>query len=268
MIPAAFEYATASTVDEAVSHLQRFGEDAKLIAGGQSLLPLMRIRLSQPSALVDISRMGGVGDILRDDGHLVVGAGVRHAELERSPVVRESLPLLAKIAHEVGDNQIRNLGTMGGVVAHGDAAGDYCALALALDAEIVTSRRTHPASSFFVDLFTTALQPDEVVTAVRFPVATGPHAYQKFRRRLYDWAIAGVMVQKVDGGWRVGYVNLGPTARRGTGVEQALAQGASAREAAEHTGESIEPRDDVRGGSAYKRHLATVLTRRALESAA
>ena len=268
MIPAAFDYATATTVDEAVAHLQRFGEDAKLIAGGQSLVPLMRLRLSQPSALVDISRMGGVGDIRRDDGHLVVGAGVRHAELERSAVVRESLPLLGTIAHEVGDNQIRNLGTVGGVVAHGDAAGDYCALALALDAEIMTSRRTHPASSFFVDLFTTALEPDEVVTAVRFPVATGPHAYMKFRRRLYDWALAGVMVQRMDTGWRVGYVNLAFTARRGTGVEQALAQGASPREAAQRTGEAIDPRDDVRGSAAYKRHLATVLTRRALESAA
>ena len=268
MIPAAFEYATASTVDEAVAQLQRYGDDAKLIAGGQSLVPLMRLRLSQPSALVDISRMGGVGDVRRDDGHLVVGAGVRHAELEASPVVRESLPLLADIAHEVGDNQVRNLGTMGGVVAHGDAAGDYCALALALDAEVVTSKRSHPAASFFTGLFSTALEPDEVVTAVRFPVATGPHAYLKFRRRLYDWAIAGVMVQKVDSQWRVGYVNLASTARRGSGVEQALAQGASAREAAERTGESIEPRGDVRGNAAYKRHLATVLTRRALERAA
>jgi aerobic carbon-monoxide dehydrogenase medium subunit len=268
VIPAAFEYATAATVDEAVAHLQRYGEDAKLIAGGQSLVPLMRLRLAQPSALVDISRMSGVDGITRDDGHLVVGAGVRHAQLESSPEVRTSLPLLAAVAHEVGDNQIRNLGTMGGVVAHGDAAGDYCALALALDAEIVTTRRRHQASAFFVDLFTTALEPDEVVTSVRFPVATGPHAYLKFRRRLFDWALAGVMVQKLDAGWRVGYVNLAFTARRGSGVEEALAQGASAEEAAAHAGESIEPRDDVRGTAAYKRHLATVLTRRALEQAA
>jgi carbon-monoxide dehydrogenase medium subunit len=268
MIPAAFEYAMASTVDEAVAHLQHYGEDAKLLAGGQSLVPLMRLRLAQPTALIDITRMSGVGDIARDNGHLVIGAGVRHVQLERDPAVRAALPLLADIAHEVGDNQVRNLGTMGGVVAHGDAAGDYCALALALDADIVTTKRTHPASSFFVDLFTTALEPDEVVTAVRFPVSSGPHAYLKFRRRLFDWALAGVMVQKLDSGWRVGYVNLGATARRGTGVEQALAQGASPVEAAKHTSESIEPRDDVRGNAEYKRHLATVLTRRALESAA
>ncbi|HEY6379521.1 MAG TPA: xanthine dehydrogenase family protein subunit M [Candidatus Dormibacteraeota bacterium] len=268
MIPAPFDYVTAATVDEAVGHLQRFGDDAKLIAGGQSLVPLMRLRLAQPSALVDISRMRGADAITREDGHLSVGAGVHHADIERSPAVRDALPLLAAVAHEVGDNQVRNLGTMGGVIAHGDAAGDYCALALMLDAEIVTSKRRHAASGFFKDVFTTALEPDEVVTAVRFPVATGAHAYQKFRRRLFDWAIAGVMVQRTEAGWRVGYVNLGPTAVRGAGVEQALAQGAAPAEAARRATQGLEPRDDVRATAAYKRHLATVLTQRALESAA
>jgi carbon-monoxide dehydrogenase medium subunit len=267
MIPAAFEYATATTVDEAVGHLHHYGEDAKLLAGGQSLVPLMRLRLAQPSALVDISRMQGVGSINRDDGHITVGAGVRHADIERDSTVRDGLPLLAEVAHEVGDAQVRNLGTMGGVIAHGDAAGDYCTLALMLDAEIITSKRTHPASAFFRDVFTTALEPDEVVTGVRFPVARGPHAYIKFRRRLYDWAIAGVMVQDTGSEWRVGYVNLGSTPLRGGGVEQALADGATPTEAASHAVEGLEPRDDVRATAEYKRHLATVLTRRALETA-
>jgi carbon-monoxide dehydrogenase medium subunit len=268
MIPAAFEYVTAASADEAVGHLQRYGDDAKLLAGGQSLVPLMRLRLAQPSALVDISRMRGADAITRDNGHLSVGAGARHVDIERSAVVRESLPLLGAVAHEVGDNQVRNLGTMGGVIGHGDAAGDYCALALMLDAEIVTTKRTHAASGFFKDVFTTALEPDEVITAVRFPVATGAHAYQKFRRRLFDWAVAGVLAQRTDTGWRIGYVNLGPTALRGTAVEEALAQGATPAEAAQRATTGLEPRDDVRATAAYKRHLATVLTQRALESAA
>lgn len=268
MIPPPFEYVTAGTPDEAVAHLQRYGEDAKLIAGGQSLVPLMRLRLAQPSALVDISRMRGIDGISRDDGHLVVGAGARHVDIQRSATVLESLPLLAEIANEVGDNQVRNLGTMGGVIAHGDAAGDYCALALMLDADIVTTRRTRPAAEFFVDLFTTALDADEMVTAVRFPVATGDHAYEKFRRRMYDWAVAGVMVQRLGDGWRVGYVNLAMTPVRGAAVERALAGGADAATAAEQATEGLEPRDDARATAEYKRHLARVLTRRVLERAA
>ena len=268
MIPAPFDYVTATTFDEAVGLLQRYGDEAKVIAGGQSLVPLMRLRLAQPSALVDISRIRGAEEIARDNGHLNVGAGARHVDIEHNAVVRDALPLLADIAHEIGDNQVRNLGTMGGVISHGDSAGDYCALALMLDAEIVTTKRTHAAAGFFKDTFTTSLEPDEVVTAVRFPVATGPHAYQKFRRRLFDWALAGVMAQRTDEGWRVGYVNLGPTALRGTAVEEALAQGATAAEASQRAVTGLAPRDDLQASAAYKRHLAQVLTERALESAA
>jgi carbon-monoxide dehydrogenase medium subunit len=172
------------------------------------------------------------------------------------------------MAYEVGDSQVRNLGTMGGVVAHGDPAGDYNALALMLDAEVVTNRGTYSAGSFYRDLFTTALRPDEVVVEVRFPVATGAHAYQKFRRRLYDWALAGVAVQRVEDGWRVGFVNLGPTPRRGAAVERALAGGASAVDAAAQAASDIEPASDVRGSAAYKTHLTEVLTARALQAVA
>ena len=267
MIPGAFEYARAESAEEATSLLARYGEDAKLIAGGQSLVPLMRLRLAQPTALVDISRVRGLDQIRRENGTLVVGALARHVDIHESDVVRESLPLLAEIAYEVGDAQVRNLGTMGGVVAHGDAAGDYNALALMLDAQIVTTRRTHNAAGFYTDVFTTALQPDEMVTEVRFPVAAGAHAYQKFRRRLYDWALAGVAVQQVDGGVRVGFVNLAPTPKRGVAVERALAGGASADDAAAQSGQDIAPTSDVRGSEAYKRRLTAVLTARALRQA-
>jgi carbon-monoxide dehydrogenase medium subunit len=267
VIPAAFEYAVAASVDEAAEHLRRYGEDAKVLAGGQSLIPLMRLRLAQPSALVDIGRIAGLDGIRRENGTLVVGALVRHVDIPASEVVRSSLPLLARIASDLGDNQVRNLGTVGGVVAHGDAAGDYNALALMLDAEIVTSKRRYRAADFYRDVFTTALEPDELVTEVRFPVATGRHAYLKFRRRLFDWAIAGVAVQQTDSGWRIGYVNLGNTPRRGTGVEQALAQGASPADAATQCGAAIDPIDDVRASATYKRSLAATLTRRALEKA-
>jgi aerobic carbon-monoxide dehydrogenase medium subunit len=267
VIPAAFDYVAATSVEEAAEQLRSRGEDAKILAGGQSLVPLMRLRLAQPSALVDITRIPGLDHIRREDGTLALGALVNHAQIRSSEEVRSALPLLAEIAHEVGDNQVRNLGTIGGVIAHGDAAGDYNALALMLDAEIVTTKGRHRAADFYRDLFTTALEPDEMVTEVRFPVATGRHNYQKFRRRLFDWAIAGVAVQETDSGWRVGYVNLGPTPRRGTQVEEALAQGATPADAAAQTGSAIEPSDDVRATAEYKRSLATVLTRRALEAA-
>jgi carbon-monoxide dehydrogenase medium subunit len=268
VIPAAFDYVRAGSADEAAALLTLHGEDAKLVAGGQSLIPLMRLRLSQPAVLVDIGRAQGLGHIRRDNGTLVVGALARHVDILRSPVVREALPLLAEMANDVGDSQVRNLGTMGGVVAHGDAAGDYNALALMLDAQIITTKRTHQARDFYRDVFTTALDPDEVVTEVRFPVAAGRHAYTKFRRRLYDWAIAGVAVQQTGDGWRVGLVNLGSTPRRGTAVERALQSGASARDAAGEVTADVEPTADVRGSAEYKRSLCTVLTERVLTQAA
>jgi carbon-monoxide dehydrogenase medium subunit len=267
MIPAAFEYARATTLDEASAKLAALGEEAKVIAGGQSLIPLMRMRLSQPTALVDISRIAGLDRIHRENGTLVVGALARHADIARSDTVREALPLLAEMAHEVGDSQVRNLGTIGGVVSHGDSAGDYNALAVMLDAEIITTRRRHAAPEFFRDLLTTALEPGEIVTEVRFPVATGAHAYLKFRRRLYDWAIAGVAVQRREAGWRVGYVSLGSTPRRGRAVEAALARMPLAGDAAAECGADIDPTADLRGSVAYKRHLAEVLTARALRQA-
>jgi aerobic carbon-monoxide dehydrogenase medium subunit len=268
MIPAAFEYYRASSVEEAAQLLGSQGENAKLLAGGHSLLPLMRLRLAQPSALIDINPLEReLSYIRRDNGTLRVGALTRHYQIEQSDEVGRSLPLLAEIAREVGDQQVRTMGTIGGVLAHADPAGDYGTLARMLDAQIVTSKRSIPAGQFFVDLFTTSLGHDEVVTEVAFPVATGPHKYLKFRRRLYDWAIIGVGAQRVDGGWRVGVTNAGPTPVRATAVEQALAQGASVADAAAQAVQGIDPPADLRGSAEYKRHLATVLTQRALEQA-
>jgi carbon-monoxide dehydrogenase medium subunit len=266
MIPAAFEYARAGSVQEAAELLNRFGEDGKVLAGGHSLIPLMRLRLAQPSALVDINPVGELNYIVAEDGRLRVGALARHVDIHTSDTVRQNLPILAEVAEEVGDNQVRNLGTIGGVMAHADSAGDYPTLALILDAEIVTNRRRFAAKDFFQDLFTTPLELDEIVCEVVFPVANGPHKYVKFRRRLFDWAIVAAAAQQLDGGWRVGLTNVGSTPVRCNAVEKALSEGASPEQAAEQASEGLNPSGDIRATPDYKRHLARVLTRRAIEA--
>jgi carbon-monoxide dehydrogenase medium subunit len=267
VIPAAFEYARASSIEEAVKLLNKYGEDAKVLAGGHSLIPLMRLRLSQPTALVDINGIKGLDQIKESGGKLHVGALARHVNIHNSQVVKDKLPLLADVAGEVGDNQVRNMGTIGGVVAHADAAGDYPTIALMLDADIVTNQRTIPAKDFFKDIFTTPLAPDEVVTEIVFPVADGPHKYIKFRRRLFDWAIVGAAAQKMNGGWRIGLTNVGPTPVRAKAVEEALHQGAKPEEAAQHASDGLNPSGDLRASPEYKKHLARVLTKRAIEQA-
>lgn len=267
MIPAAFEYAHASSVEEASKLLNRFGEDAKVLAGGHSLIPLMRLRLAQPKALVDINGIKELDNIKADGNKLRVGALTRHVTIQHSAVVKEKLPILAEIAGEVGDNQVRNMGTMGGVIAHADSAGDYPTIALMLDADIVTNQRTIAAKDFFQDIFTTPLGPDEIVTEVVFPVATGPHKYIKFRRRLFDWAIVGAAAQKMNGDWRIGLTNVGSTPVRAKAVEDALQRGAKPEEAAEHASDGLEPSGDLRASPEYKKHLARVLTKRAIQQA-
>jgi carbon-monoxide dehydrogenase medium subunit len=268
MIPAAFEYARAGSVDEAVQLLGRYGEDAKVLAGGHSLIPLMRLRFAQPPALVDINGIQDLDYIAVADGRLRVGALTRHVTIQNSPEVGRALPILAELANEVGDNQVRNMGTIGGVIAHADPAGDYNTLALMLDAEIVTNKRRLPAHGFFQSLMETALDADELVCEVVFPVAGGPHKYIKFRRRLFDWAIVGAGAQQLsDGNWRIGLTNCGPTPVRCEGVERALAQGASVEEAAERASDGLSPSSDLRASAEYKLHLARVLTRRAIQQA-
>ena len=267
MIPAAFEYAKASSVEEAVKLLNKYGDDAKVLAGGHSLIPLMRLRLAQPKALIDINDIKGLDQIKESGGKVHVGALARHVTIQNSDVVRDKLPLLAEMAGQVGDNQVRNMGTIGGVVAHADAAGDYPTLALMLDAEIVTNQRTIPAKDFFTDIFTTPLAADEVVTEIVFPVADGPHKYIKFRRRLFDWAIVGAAAQKINGGWRIGLTNVGSTPVRANAVEDALQKGAKPEEAAQHASDGLNPSGDLRASAEYKKHLARVLTKRAIEQA-
>src|SRR2546427_7579519 len=201
----------------------------------------MRLRLAQPKALVDINGIKGLDHIEVKGDKLHVGALTRHFAIHSSDVVKDKLPILAEVAGEVGDNQVRNMGTMGGVVAHADAAGDYPTIALILDAEIVTNQRTIAAKDFFKDLFTTPLAADEIVTEVVFPVANGPHKYIKFRRRLFDWAIVGVAAQKMNGGWRIGLTNVGPTPGRATAVEDALRKGPEPAEAAQHASDRLNP---------------------------
>jgi aerobic carbon-monoxide dehydrogenase medium subunit len=268
MIPAAFEYRRATSVDEAARLLGQSG-DVKVLAGGHSLIPLMRLRLAQPTMLVDINPLANeLGYIRRDNGTVRIGALTRHYQIQQSDEIKRSLPLLAEIANEVGDEQVRSMGTIGGVLAHADPAGDYGTLALMLDATITTNRRSVAARDFFKGLFTTTLGSDELITEVSFPVASGPHKYLKFRRRLFDWAVVGAGVQRLeDGSWRVGITNAAPTSVRATGVEQALASGASPAEAARRASEGLDPTGDLRGSAEYKKHLAEVLTQRALEGA-
>jgi len=268
MIPAAFAYQRASSVEEA-SRLLGQSSEAKVLAGGHSLIPLMRLRLAQPSMLIDINPLeSDLGYIRRDNGALRIGALTRHYQIQHSDDVKRALPILSDIASEVGDEQVRTMGTIGGVLAHADPAGDYGTLALMLDATITTNRRSIAAADFFKGLFSTALAPDELVTEVSFPLASGPHKYLKFRRRMFDWAIVGVGAQRMDDGkWRVGITNAAPTSVRASAVEEALASGASPADAAKQAVQGLDPASDLRGSAEYKLHLAQVLTQRALEGA-
>ena len=283
MIPAAFDYVRPSTLDDAVAALAAAGEDGKVLAGGQSLLPVLRMRLSHPSTLVDLGRINSLRGV-RDDGDaLVIGAMTTHDEVLRDPLVAQHAPLLAQAAATVGDPQVRHVGTLGGSLSHADPAADLPTVALTLDAslEVVgpSGSRTVPARDFFVDYFTTALAPDELLTAVRVPKlgAGWTTHYEKFNRVAQAWAIVAVAaaVRRSDGSVgeaRVGLSNMGSTPLRASAVESALA-GADAsadavRAASEHAAEGTHPPSDVSGGADYREHLARVLTRRAVLAAA
>jgi aerobic carbon-monoxide dehydrogenase medium subunit len=283
MIPAAFDYVRPSTVDDAVAALAAAGEDGKVLAGGQSLLPVLRLRLSYPSMLVDL---GGIDSLqgVRDDGDaLVIGAMTTHDELLHDPLVAQHAPLLAQAAATVGDRQVRHLGTLGGSLSHADPAGDLPTVALTLDASLdVAGRsgaRTVAARDFFVDYLTTALAPDEVLTAVRVPKLGAGWAthYEKFNRVAQAWAIVGVAaaVRRSNGSIaeaRVGLTNMGSTPVRASAVEQALsgadASAEAVRAACEHAADGAHPPSDVSGGADYREHLARVLSRRAVMAAA
>jgi carbon-monoxide dehydrogenase medium subunit len=265
VIPAPFDYEVAGSVEEAVELLGR-SEDAKLLAGGHSLVPAMKLRLARPSLLVDIGRLGDLRYLREEAGRIAIGALARHHDLATSPLLRERCPPLALAAAQVGDPQVRHRGTIGGSVAHGDPASDLPAVLLALDAEMVArgpgGERTIAAADFFRGVFETALSPQEVLTEIRLPAAQG--TYLKFSRRAQDWATVGVAAVRVDGAVRVALTSMGPTPLRARGVEEALAAGADTRSAAERADEGTSPPSDVAASAEYRRALARVLVRRAL----
>jgi aerobic carbon-monoxide dehydrogenase medium subunit len=275
MIPAAFDYQRASSVDEAVGMLGEHGDDAKLLAGGHSLLPLMRLRLAAPAVLIDIGRVDDLSYVRSGDGQVRIGALTRHHDLATSDEVREQVPLLAHVAGQIGDPQVRHRGTIGGSIAHGDPASDLPAALLALRGTLVargpSGEREIPADEMFTGFLETALAPDEVLTEIRVPaLGSAPWGFQKFVRRAQDWAIVGcaaVLENGTSGGPGVGLVNMGATPLRAPGVEDALRNGASPGDAAARADEGTEPPDDLNASTEFRRHLARVLVRRALESA-
>ena len=282
MIPAEFDYVRAASVDEALGALREHG-DAKVLAGGQSLIPLLRLRLAYPSVLVDVGRIDEMRGVREDGDRLVIGAATTHDEVLRDPLVRRACPVIAEVVGNVADPAVRHRGTFGGSIAHADPAGDLPALALALDASMEVAgsggRRAIPAGEFFLDYFQTAVGADEVLVSVSVPkLGDGwGHRYEKFNVVAQAWALVGAvaLVQRSNGDVgeaRVGLVNMGPTPIRARAVEQVLVGSAATAEAvaaaAGSAGEGTSPTSDVHASADYRTHLARVLTGRALTAAA
>ena len=283
MIPAMFEYVRPSSVSDAVSALAEGGEDAKVIAGGQSLLPLLRLRLAYPELLVDIGSLDELRGVADGGDHLLIGARTTHYQVVHDPLIAEYCGLLAQAAGTVADPAVRHRGTIGGSIAHADPAGDLPAVILALDATLIVAgpagSREIPAGEFFVDYLTTALRPGEILTGIRVPKlgTDWGYRYEKFHRTAQAWAIVGVaaLVRRSDGHVaeaRVGLTNMGSVPVRAAAVETAaagaLASPETLRDAAAGAAEGTQPPADLHGAPDYRRHLARVLTGRALEAAA
>lgn len=282
MIPAEFSYSAPGSLDSAVEALRTAGSDGMALAGGQSLMPLLRLRLAYPEALVDLGRVPELSGVRDDGDHVRIGAMTTYADILADPLVRTHCPLITQTAATVGDPAIRHRGTIGGSMAHADPAGDLPAVAAALDAELILQgpggTRAVAAADFFVDYLSTTRGPDELLVAVRVPKLTdwGTH-YEKFNRTAQAWAIVAVAAAvKVTGGTvqeaRIGLANMGPTPVRARGVESAV-QGIPAtrealREAAARADEGTQPPSDLHGQEDYRRHLARELTGRALAAAA
>lgn len=282
MIPAKFDYVRPGSVAEAVAALRSGGEDAKIIAGGQSLLPVLRLRLAAPSLLVDLGGIAELRQITDSGDRIVVGAMAAHHDVLRDELVNRHVELLAQATATVADPQVRHRGTLGGALAHADPAGDLGAVAVALAAEFViageSGTRTVPAREFFVDYFTTAIGEGEILTQIRFPKYTGWRThYDKFNRTAQAWSMVAVAVAlQVSGGTiaeaRIGLTNMGTTPIRAAGVEQALVgqpvTADAARAAAAHVTEGTSAPSDADAAADYREHLATVLTGRAVLAAA
>jgi carbon-monoxide dehydrogenase medium subunit len=283
MIPAAFAYARPTTIDEALQAVASGGEDVKIMAGGQSLIPVMRLRLAAPETVVDLTKVAELRGVREEDDAIVIGAMTTHSDVLSDPLIARYAPLIAEATETVADRQVRHRGTFGGALAHADPAGDLPAVALALEAEFViaglTGRRTVPAADFFVDYLTTALEEGELLVEIRIPKLHGTWGmhYEKFNRVAQAWSIVAVaaLVRREEGRIaeaRIGLTNMGPTPLRAHAVEAALAGVDASREAvaaaAEHAAEGTSPSSDLNAQADYRQHLATVLTRRAVTVAA
>jgi aerobic carbon-monoxide dehydrogenase medium subunit len=271
MIPAPFEYEVAESADHAIELLGRGGE-AKLLAGGHSLLPLMRLRLARPDLLIDVGRLNDLSYVRDGGDHVAVGALTCHEDVHFSDVLEEHCPILPHAAGEVGDPQVRHMGTIGGSVAHGDPASDIPTVLLALDASIVVrgsgGERVVSADDFFKGFFEVDLTPQEMITEIRVPKLGGAGwSYQKFHHRAQDWAIVGVAAVRSNGAARVALTTMGETPLRARGVEEALSGGSDPAAAAARADEGTSPPSDPFGTAEYRKELAKVLTRRALEEA-
>ena len=272
MLPAAFDYKRAGSAAEAISLVSEYGDDAKFLAGGHSLLPLMKLRLAAPSVLVDIGRLADLSYIRDAGDHIAIGALTRHMDVEKSPVLAQHVPLLAHAAGHVGDPQVRHRGTIGGSIAHADPASDLPATTLALGATYVvqgaSGTREIAAKDFYKGFLESALRPDEMLTEIRVPKMNGAGwSFQKFNRRAQDWAIVGVAAWRRGSESGVGLVNMGSTPILASSVASAIASGASVADAAQKASAEAEPQSDLNATSDYRKHLASVLVRRALEEA-
>ncbi len=272
MIPAAFEYVRAGSAAEAISLIGQHGDEAKFLAGGHSLLPLMKLRLAAPSVLVDIGRVSDLSYIRDAGDHIAIGALTRHMDVENSAVLKEHAPLLAHAASHVGDPQVRHRGTIGGSIAHADSASDLPATTLALGATYVAQgpngTREIAATDFYHGFLQSALAADEMLTEIRVPKMQGAGwSFQKFNRRAQDWAIVGVAAWRRNGDSGVALVNMGSTPILATSVASALAGGASVSDAAQLAAAEADPQNDLNASQEYRVHLAKVLVRRALEEA-
>jgi aerobic carbon-monoxide dehydrogenase medium subunit len=276
VIPAPFEYERAESADHALELLAQHGEDAKLLAGGHSLLPLMKLRLASPSALIDVGRLTELSYVREDGDAIAIGALTTYHDVEHNDLLRRECPIVAHTAGEVGDPQVRHRGTIGGSTAHGDPASDIPSVLVALDAQIVVHSsggdRTVAATDFFKGLFEVDLGPQDMVTELRVPKLAGAGwSYQKFHHRAQDWATVGVaaIVRRSNGSIdaSIGLTSMGERPLRASAVEQALTSGAGVAESAQEADQGTSPVSDPLGSAEYRREMAKVFTRRALEEA-
>jgi carbon-monoxide dehydrogenase medium subunit len=282
MFPAAFDYVSPSTLDEALGVLAKRGDDAKVLAGGMSLIPLLKLRFAQPALIVDIGRIPGLNGIKRDDGHVAIGALARHVDIERSQELAKLVPVMAEAVHWIADPLVRNRGTLVGSVCHADPSGDWGSIMLALNAELVArsakGERVIPVDGFFDGPFTTKLRPDEVVTEIRIPLPTGQAggSYHKLERKVGDFATVAATVQIELDGRKVKKAGIGLTSVSDTNLKAKKAEQFLVgkeltddviAQAARLAAEAAEPKDDIRGTAAYKKDVVRVFVQRGLKAA-